>query len=450
MPPRGCREAKRQQRLAELYASARQMSDNKQWRAVVQVFADIQALDPGYADPDGLLRAAQEQAAALERREALDALYGGAVAGARGGALGRRAARAAGGARQGGGVSRDGRLLERAEGEIARQAEQKRRAQADALYREAAGLVGAGRFKDALARWERLRRQFPGYLDVQGVEARARDGLAAKPKAQPKREPPPPAAPREEPRRGGRRALPRTAILALLGVAVALVALVTAKGWPRNRSIAIPTALPTVQLAVVATIAPSPTFAAAPTATAAATAGGRGDSSHADGDPRRGEDARDAHAAAATRLRPTATRQPAAEPTATPQPTAKPTAAATRQPTATRPAATATPAAGRVVQVSGGGDGRVGPGLQHPGLFRRGYGGGAGAAGGHGGRGEGGRGRGHLVPTGGRRGRQVPVGADGRPWIMTRTEWTYEAPRWSSAMAWPASRGKKSPTLIWF
>ena len=68
------RSAQAQKQLADLYAEARRLSQAKQWRAVVNVFAQIAALQPDYADPDGLLPVAQKEVAESNGRPNLMAV----------------------------------------------------------------------------------------------------------------------------------------------------------------------------------------------------------------------------------------------------------------------------------------------------------------------------------------------------------------------------------------
>jgi tetratricopeptide (TPR) repeat protein len=62
----------RRDRLDELYARARRSHQDQEWQAVVDVFEQIQAEDPNYPDPEGLLASASE---ALERMQRAAALY---------------------------------------------------------------------------------------------------------------------------------------------------------------------------------------------------------------------------------------------------------------------------------------------------------------------------------------------------------------------------------------
>jgi len=56
----------RQDRLAELYAQARQSHRDRDWQAVVAIFDQIQALEPAYSDPERLLVSAHEALADLQ------------------------------------------------------------------------------------------------------------------------------------------------------------------------------------------------------------------------------------------------------------------------------------------------------------------------------------------------------------------------------------------------
>lgn len=65
----------RRQELDELYARARRSHRNQEWRAVMEVFDRIHALDSAYPDPDGLLESASEALAQVELARRAAALY---------------------------------------------------------------------------------------------------------------------------------------------------------------------------------------------------------------------------------------------------------------------------------------------------------------------------------------------------------------------------------------
>jgi len=54
------REKERKKRLDRLYAQARSSHQDREWQAVIDVFAQIHSEDPDYADPEGLLQSARE------------------------------------------------------------------------------------------------------------------------------------------------------------------------------------------------------------------------------------------------------------------------------------------------------------------------------------------------------------------------------------------------------
>jgi len=62
-------DEERRRKLIELYEQARRLYEAREWQAVVGVFSQMHALDPGYADPEGLLVSARE-AQRLTRRVA--------------------------------------------------------------------------------------------------------------------------------------------------------------------------------------------------------------------------------------------------------------------------------------------------------------------------------------------------------------------------------------------
>jgi WD40 repeat protein len=63
--------ARQQQQLAELQAEARRLYQAGQWAAVVKVAERLYAMDPAAADPDGLVTAARDRLAAVERADLL-------------------------------------------------------------------------------------------------------------------------------------------------------------------------------------------------------------------------------------------------------------------------------------------------------------------------------------------------------------------------------------------
>src|SRR5215218_484995 len=73
--PEDREEEERQNRLEELYAQARSLHRDQEWQRVVDVFDQINALDPAYPDPDGLLGLARAELAAVEQERTVAALY---------------------------------------------------------------------------------------------------------------------------------------------------------------------------------------------------------------------------------------------------------------------------------------------------------------------------------------------------------------------------------------
>ena len=162
------------QQLADLYAEARRLAQAKQWRAVVNVFAQIAALQPDYADPDELLPAAQKEVAELKRQAGLNDLYSRAVR-----ELDARrwpeaqqlliqVRQAAPGFRE------TDRLLARAESEIAQeQAAQQRQEQLTTLYEQAIGLARARQWRQVLGKMQEVQQIDPQFADADGLTAKA-------------------------------------------------------------------------------------------------------------------------------------------------------------------------------------------------------------------------------------------------------------------------------------
>ena len=71
--------ARRQKKLAGLYAEARRLHEAAQWQAAVNVFGHIHVQDAGYPDSEGLLASARQHLLVVEEERTLAALYGQAV-----------------------------------------------------------------------------------------------------------------------------------------------------------------------------------------------------------------------------------------------------------------------------------------------------------------------------------------------------------------------------------
>jgi superoxide dismutase/class 3 adenylate cyclase len=65
------REKERKKKLDRLYAQARRSHQDREWQAVVDVFAQIHSEDPDYADPEGLLQSARETLEMNRKEETL-------------------------------------------------------------------------------------------------------------------------------------------------------------------------------------------------------------------------------------------------------------------------------------------------------------------------------------------------------------------------------------------
>jgi Tol biopolymer transport system component/outer membrane protein assembly factor BamD (BamD/ComL family) len=122
-------EAKRQRRehLETLYQQALGLADARQWRQAQAKMDEIQALDPQYPDPEGVIARAQDQVAKEE-------------------------------------------------------AEAERQKQLAALYAEAVRLLRAGGHQEALEKWREVQALDSQYPDRQKVEATARKKLAPRPR----------------------------------------------------------------------------------------------------------------------------------------------------------------------------------------------------------------------------------------------------------------------------
>jgi tetratricopeptide (TPR) repeat protein len=69
------RQEERSRRLEELYTQARRSLQNQEWQAVVDVFAQIHAVEPTYSDPEQLFNSARKALETLERMQRVASLY---------------------------------------------------------------------------------------------------------------------------------------------------------------------------------------------------------------------------------------------------------------------------------------------------------------------------------------------------------------------------------------
>jgi len=113
------KEAQRKHTLADLQQEARMLAAAGKWQPVLKVFDRIQAIDPSYGDPDGLLAAARQQ---IEIEE------------------------------------RDRKVAQ--------------------LYTEAVQLLDGARWAEAITRLQEVQRLQPGYQSTNGLLERAQRGLA--------------------------------------------------------------------------------------------------------------------------------------------------------------------------------------------------------------------------------------------------------------------------------
>jgi tetratricopeptide (TPR) repeat protein len=116
-------ERARQEQIAALYEQALGLARARQWRQALAKVAEIQVLDPQFADPEGIAARAREEAA--------------------------------------------------------REEETQRQNELAALYAEAVRLLRAGQYREALEKWEEVQARDPRYPDRQNVQANARKKLAA-------------------------------------------------------------------------------------------------------------------------------------------------------------------------------------------------------------------------------------------------------------------------------
>jgi hypothetical protein len=72
-------QIQQQKQVSDLYAEAKRLSTAQQWRAVLNVFAELAVLDPNIPDEEALLSNAKKKVAQLEREEKLEQLYSQAV-----------------------------------------------------------------------------------------------------------------------------------------------------------------------------------------------------------------------------------------------------------------------------------------------------------------------------------------------------------------------------------
>jgi hypothetical protein len=171
--------AKRQKQLADLYTQAQQLLTARQWQAVVNVFAQIAALDPNYPDPDNLLSMAEREAAQQKRQAELKDLYNRALLELDGGRWVRARELLAQLQELQPGYQGVERLLDRAEAEIARQeAERRRQEKCGLLYSQAREMAVAQEWQQALDLMQEIQELAPQFADPEGISALAQDGLA--------------------------------------------------------------------------------------------------------------------------------------------------------------------------------------------------------------------------------------------------------------------------------
>jgi outer membrane protein assembly factor BamD (BamD/ComL family) len=173
------RIARKQKQLADLYAEARRLHQAQQWQAVVNVFGQIHAVEPDYPDPEGLLSAAEPEAAALRRQAELDAFYNRALKEMDTGHWQEARQLLAKMQELDPGFRETERLLARVEGEIEREeTERQRQEQTATLYEQALGLAQARQWRQALAKTQEIQTLNPDFVDADGIAAKAREEVA--------------------------------------------------------------------------------------------------------------------------------------------------------------------------------------------------------------------------------------------------------------------------------
>jgi outer membrane protein assembly factor BamD (BamD/ComL family) len=112
--------ARKRKQLDDLYEEARQLSQAGKWQAVTNIFTRISALDPSAPDPDGLLPQAQEELERQQQQALLESLYNQAVRELDAGRWEQAAKLLREVQEKQPGYRQAGRLLSRAEAEMAR------------------------------------------------------------------------------------------------------------------------------------------------------------------------------------------------------------------------------------------------------------------------------------------------------------------------------------------
>ena len=178
-------EVDRQEKVKALYAQARRFHQARRWQDVVDLFAQIQAIEADHADPDGLLPAAERALASLQRQEELSDLYGRALKEIDAGRWEQAGRLLAQVEELAPGFRETKQLLAQVEGEVER--ERSARPQQDRiaeLYKQAQEMAGVLRWERALAKMEEIRALDPGFADPEGVAAKARESMTHQEEAQ--------------------------------------------------------------------------------------------------------------------------------------------------------------------------------------------------------------------------------------------------------------------------
>ena len=175
-------EAERQQTLADLYGRARRLHQAQEWQAVINVFERIAALDSAYPDPDGLPASARQELEAQQQEEHKAALYGRALRAMKAGEWPQAEAHFEEIRRLDPGYRDTEVLLARARqaltahkaAEEARAEEERRRARAADLEREAAEALDREDWPTAIARLQALLNLDPARSEASADLIRAR------------------------------------------------------------------------------------------------------------------------------------------------------------------------------------------------------------------------------------------------------------------------------------
>lgn len=170
--------AKKQKQVNDLYAEAQKLHAAKKWLAVVKVFEQIALIDPNYSDPQELFPSAQKEAAELKRLAELNELYGRAVREMDSGKWGEAREILEQVHKAQTGFLETERLLKKAEAEIQKIEEKRKRINlANTYYEQAHGLVRSGSWHKAMEKLDEIQKLDSLFEDKDGIAARIRTEL---------------------------------------------------------------------------------------------------------------------------------------------------------------------------------------------------------------------------------------------------------------------------------